>query len=101
VRKITFKGKRARVGILISSALLAGGSVAGLAVTSAPANAITATVDNNMLCNPGTGWCYQTNPPYNPSVPHYCQWDYKLGSLHSGMWYTGCQIWGPAIYPTS
>ena len=77
--------------------------MAGIAVTSTPASAITVTgtVDNNMYCNPGTGWCYQVNPPYNPNVPHYCQWDYKMGDLHSGMWYTGCQIWGPNIYPTS
>jgi hypothetical protein len=99
MKQINSKGKRVRVGMLISSALLVGGPVAGLAVAPAPANAVT--VDNNMLCNPGTGWCYQTNPPYNPHVPHYCQWDYKLGNLRSGMWYTGCQTWGPAIYPTS
>ena len=99
MQRINGKGKRARFALLVSSALLAGGSIAGLAITSGPADAITitGTVDNNMLCDPGTGWCYQTNPPYNPTVPHYCQWVYHLTNLHSGMWYTGCQYWGPAI----
>jgi hypothetical protein len=103
VEQISAKGKRVRAGILISSALLAGVTVAGIAATSAPANAITVTgtVDNNMYCDPGTGWCYQTNPPYNPSFPHLCHWDYKLSNLHSGMYYTGCQSWGASIYPTS
>lgn len=53
-----------------------------------------------MLCEPDTGWCYQTNPPYNPAVPHACRWDYQLHNLHSGMWYTGCTpgYWGTDIH---
>lgn len=72
---------------------LAGSS---LIVSAQPADA--AIVPNMMRCEPDTGWCYQTNPPVNNSVPHYCRWDYTLHNLRSGMWYTGCNSWGPAIH---
>ena len=91
MKQIKGKGNRARLGILVSTVLLAGGSMAAIALPSAPANA--SQVDNNMLCDPGTHWCYQTNPPYNPNFPHMCHWDSQLTNLHSGMWYTGCQYW--------
>jgi hypothetical protein len=99
MKRISANGKRTRVAILVSFALLTAGSVAVPAFAAAPANAITVTgtVDNNMYCDPGTGWCYQTNPPYNPNFPHKCYWDYNLTNLHSGMWYTGCQSWGSSI----
>jgi hypothetical protein len=76
-------------------ALLVTGSLVGAASMAAPASATQ--VDNMMLCEPATGWCFQTNPPYNSSFPHYCQWDTKLTNLNSGMWYTGCNVWGPEI----
>jgi hypothetical protein len=98
MKQIGANRKRTRVAILVSFALLAGGSVAGPVFAAAPANAITTTVDNNMYCDPGTGWCYQTNPPYNPNFPHKCYWDYNVTNLHSGMYYTGCQYWGSTIY---
>lgn len=70
-------------------------SLSGAAI-AAPANA--GTVPNFMKCDPDTGWCYQTNPPVNHSVPHWCQWDYTLNNLWSGMYYTGCDQWGPDIH---
>jgi hypothetical protein len=85
-------GSRLRLGV--AALFLASASVL-TATTSAPAHA--ATVDNMMLCDPGTGWCYQTNPPYVPGIPHYCQWDENVQNLHSGMYYTGCNYWGPEI----
>lgn len=90
VRKLS---ARKRLGFGLASLLLAGGSTVVLAPTSAQAT----IVPNNMLCEPDTGWCYQTNPPYVPGIPHYCRWDYYLHNLHSGMWYTGCDYWGPQI----
>lgn len=84
---------RRKLGMLCASLVLVLGS---MLMALAPASA--AIVPNNMLCEPDTGWCYQVNPPYNPSVPHYCQWDYRLHGLRSGMWYTGCNLWGSAIH---
>lgn len=84
---------RKRLTMGIAALFLVGGSI--FAASSVPARA--GTVDNMMLCEPDTGWCYQTNPPYVPGIPHYCQWDYNLHNLHSGMWYTGCNYWGPRI----
>lgn len=86
-------GFRRKAGILAAGLAL---TISGIVLTSAPAEA--GQVDNMMLCEPDTGWCYQTNPPYNPSFPHECQWDYKLHNLYSGMWYTGCDVWGPTIH---
>jgi len=84
---------RKRLPLGIAALFLASGSI--FAGSSASANA--ATVFNMMLCDPGTGWCYQTNPPYVPGIAHWCQWDSNVQNLHSGMWYTGCQYWGPKI----
>jgi hypothetical protein len=92
-------GFRLKVAALSAGALLAsGGGVAAVVASSAPAQA--SQVNNMMLCEPDTGWCYQTNPPYNPAFPHSCQWDYRLHNLHSGMYYTGCTAgyWGPDIH---
>ena len=86
---------RERLAMGIAALLLTSGSIIGILATSAPAHAVV--VPNMMLCEPDTGWCYQTNPPVNHSVPHECQWDYKLHNLHSGMWYTGCDYWGSTI----
>ena len=86
---------RARVG-LASATLLLGSSAFGVIAVPAPAAAVT--VPNQMLCEPDTGWCFQTNPPAVAGIPHYCRWDYKLSGLHSGMWYTGCDYWGPEIH---
>jgi len=83
--------KRALVAAAATLALTGGTAL----VAAAPAMADT---PNMMLCDPATGWCYQTNGPVNPSQPHYCQWDYRLHNLYSGMWYTGCDIWGVAIH---
>lgn len=91
-RRIT--GRRVKTAAV--SLLLASGSLIGIAATAAPASATT--VPNRMYCEPDTGWCYQVNPPYVPGVIHYCQWDYQLHNLYSGMWYTGCDQWGPDIY---
>lgn len=89
-------GFRTRAGaIAVGLVLAASGATAAAVATSAPAHAVV--VPNYMLCEPDTGWCYQTNPPVNHSVPHECQWDYNLHNLHSGMWYTGCNMWGPQI----
>lgn len=83
-----------------SLALVVSGVVGAEMVTASPSFA--AQVNNNMLCEPDTGWCFQTNPPYNPAFPHACTWDYKLNgnNLRSGMYYTGCAagFWGPAIH---
>lgn len=88
--------RRKASAVAVGLALVAGGGTAATVAASVPAHA--AIVPNMMLCEPDTGWCYQTNPPVNHSVPHECQWDYKLHNLHSGMWYTGCDIWGPSIH---
>jgi hypothetical protein len=85
---------RKRLKMTAAALFLVGGSIIVASATSAHA----AVVPNMMLCEPDTGWCYQTNPPVNHSVPHECQWDYRLHNLHSGMWYTGCDIWGPSIH---
>ena len=71
--------------------------ISGTIVAAAP-QANAGVVPNFMKCDPATGWCYQTNPPVNNSVPHWCQWDYTLHNLWSGMWYTGCDSWGPDIH---
>ena len=86
--------KRTVGALVVGLAVAAGGVVA----TSAPAQA--AQVNNMYLCEPDTGWCFQTNPPYNPNFPRACRWDYKLHNLTSGMWYTGCTpgYWGPEIH---
>jgi hypothetical protein len=83
------------IGAVAAVLALTGGTAV---LASAPAEATQ--VNNNMLCEPDTGWCYQTNPPYNPAVPHACRWDYQLHNLHSGMWYTGCTpgYWGTDIH---
>jgi hypothetical protein len=91
---------RRRVVALGAGLVLAtSGGVATAVLTAAPP-AQASQVNNMMLCEPDTGWCYQTNPPYNPNFPHSCQWDYRLHNLHSGMYYTGCTAgyWGPAIH---
>jgi hypothetical protein len=87
---------RKRLAMGAATLFLTSGSL--IAAYSVPAHA-GLIVYNMMLCEPDTGWCYQTNPPYNPSVPHECQWDYKLNghNLRSGMWYTGCNVWWPQI----
>jgi hypothetical protein len=87
---------RKRLTMGVAALVLAGGSI--IAANSVPAHA--SQVNNNMLCEPDTAWCYQTNPPYNPNFPHACQWDYELHNLHSGMYYTGCakDFWGPTIH---
>lgn len=83
--------KRAIAAFAAVLALLGGTAI----VAAAPAQA---TTYNLMRCEPDTGWCYQTNPPYDGRYPHYCQWDHRLSGLHSGMWYTGCDVWGPDIW---
>ena len=89
-------GAKTRLKVAGAALLLAGGSAVGVVAAAPAANA--STVFNMMLCEPDTGWCFQTNPPYVSGIAHYCQWDYKLSGLHSGMWYTGCDYWGPAIH---
>lgn len=86
-------GIRQRLGVALATVGLVLG---GVLAAATPASA--AIVPNFMRCEPDTGWCYQTNPPVNHNVPHYCQWDYRLRNLRSGMWYTGCDIWGPDIH---
>jgi len=98
-----FMGIRKKIGVtgagLALAALATTGVVAATVASSAPAQA--SQVNNMMLCEPDTGWCYQTNPPYNPAFPHACQWDYNLNgnNMRSGMYYTGCtpNFWGPYI----
>ncbi len=82
-----------RIKVAAVSLLLLGGSAVGIVAASAPAQA--SQVNNLMYCEPDTGWCYQTNPPYNSAFPHECTWDYYLQGhgLESGMWYTGCDQW--------
>jgi hypothetical protein len=85
--------KRLLIGV--AALFIAGGSI----IAGNPAPAKAALVYNMMLCEPDTGWCFQTNPPYVPGIQHECQWDYKLdgNNLRSGMWYTGCNVWWPKI----
>lgn len=62
------------------------------------ATPVSAFGTNFMKYQPSSGWCYQVNPPVDPNGAYYCQWDYTLHDLYSGMWYTGCGTWGPDIY---
>lgn len=57
-------------------------------------------VPNLYECHPKTGWCYQTNPPYNPAYARSCRWNYTIPWLTSGMWYTGCTAgwWRPEVH---
>lgn len=81
--------------------LAAVGAVAALMVSglvgASPASA--ATVNNMYECNPRTGWCFQTNPPYNPAFARACRWNSTLNNFYSGMWYTGCTpgYWRPQV----
>jgi hypothetical protein len=88
--------RRRRLKVAAASLLLVGVPLVGAFAASAPASA--SIVPNYMRCEPDTGWCYQVNPPVNNSVPHYCRWDYTLHNLHSGMWYTGCDVWQSSIH---
>ena len=45
----------------------------GSSVVAAGAPASAAIVPNVYDCNPATGWCYQTNPPHQPSPPRACR----------------------------
>lgn len=94
---ISIKKGRGQLRVAAASLLLIGGVAIGVVGAASPASAGT-VVPNFMRCEPDTGWCYQTNPPYVSGIPHYCQWDYTLHNLHSGMWYTGCDLWGPDIH---
>jgi len=88
---------RRRLTVAAASLALAVSCVVGAQVaTSAPASA--SLVYNMMKCDVDTGWCYQTNPPYRSAYKHECQWDHTLHNLHSGMWFTGCDVWWPDIY---
>lgn len=87
--------RRRRIGVaIVSLGLAIGGALAG----AAPASA--GTVNNMYECNPSTGWCYQSNPPYNPAFHRACRWNYRIPPLYSGMWYTGCTpgYWGPEVH---
>jgi hypothetical protein len=77
--------------------LLASGTL--VATTSLPANAGGSVVPNFYECDPDTGWCYQTNPPYNPNFPQSCRWNENVHNSW-GMWYTGCDAgyWRPYVY---
>jgi hypothetical protein len=85
---------RRKIGVLAAGIVLA---VSGFGAAAAPAGATS--VVNNMYCDRDTAWCYQTNPPYNPNFGHKCHWDFTLHNLHSGMYYTGCDLpWGADIH---
>jgi hypothetical protein len=76
------------------------GAVVALAFTglagATPASA--ATVNNMYECAPATGWCFQTNPPYNPAFARACRWNSNY-NFTGGMWYTGCTpgYWRPQV----
>ena len=81
--------------------LLAGlALVFGVFATAPTSPAQAAIVPNMYECHPSTGWCYQTNPPYNAAYPRACRWNYRIGWLTSGMWYTGCTAgyWRPEVH---
>ena len=63
-REELFVDLRRTVGALVAGVAVA---IGGVVATSAPAQA--AQVNNMYLCEPDTGWCFQTNPPYNRNFP--------------------------------
>lgn len=86
---------RTRVSIAAASLLVA----CGMIVVTTPPPASAGIVPNWYECDPATGWCYQTNPPYNSSVPQSCRWNENVHNTW-GMWYTGCDAgyWRPYVY---
>lgn len=83
------------------SSLLAGLALAlGVLAVSPASPAHAGTVVNMYECHPGSGWCYQTNPPYNPAFARGCRWNYRLSWFTGGMWYTGCTpgYWRPEVH---
>jgi len=81
---------RKRLSVILAGLVL----VLGLTAPSASA----ATVNNMYECHPSSGWCYQTNPPYNPNFRRDCRWNYRIPYFTGGMWYTGCQNWRPEVH---
>lgn len=87
-RKVSLK-KRMMVGL--ASAL----TIFSMATVDASAQVVA----NMYECDPDTGWCYQTNPPYNPNFARACRWNENVHNTW-GMWYTGCTPgwWRPYVY---
>jgi hypothetical protein len=86
---------RKRIGVALAGLTLV---VSGLVATAVPASA--GTVHNMYECHPTSGWCYQTNPPYNPAFARACRWNYTIPYFTGGMWYTGCTpgYWRPEVH---
>lgn len=80
--------------VILGLVMVLGGVL--MAVPAKPASA--ATVYNWYECHPSSGWCYQTNPPYNPNFPRSCRWNYTIPYFTGGMWYTGCTKWRPEVH---
>jgi hypothetical protein len=88
-------GKWQARSLLAISGVIGGAMVA----FSAPSQAVGGLVPNYYECNPVSGWCYQTNPPYNSAYPRSCRWNDHATNT-SGMWYTGCTegYWRPYLH---
>lgn len=87
--------RKLRLGAALAGIVLA---ASGLVAMAAPVSA--GTVHNMYECHPTTGWCYQTNPPYNPAFKRACRWNYTIPTFTGGMWYTGCTegYWRPEVH---
>lgn len=93
-------GLKRKIGTLAAGVLVAAsGVVATTSVVAAPV-AQAGTVHNMYECRPSTGWCYQTNPPYNPNFKRACRWNYTIPTFSGGMYYTGCTegYWRPEVH---
>ena len=72
-----------------------------VAITATPADA--GTVPNRYYCNAiqgqsNSGWCYQVNGAYDPSVPRQCHWKYSgMSGKPKTLYYTNCDSWGANV----
>jgi hypothetical protein len=65
-------GTMNKIKVAIVSAI-----AAAAVVVPASAQAVTATVLNNIECSYKTGQCVQTNGAYNPTVGRHCTWVFR------------------------
>lgn len=83
-----------KLGVVAAGLTLA---ISGLVTASVPSEA--ATVQNMFECDPDTGWCYQSNPPYRSEFKRACRWNENVHNTW-GMYYTDCTpgFWRPYVY---